>query len=178
MSRLLIAGASYAEPGSPLVAAIAAALPGFTVTAAGLRGRSLGRWLPEFSARADLRGADVLIVELGGNGVASVADIHDAEATIRALGARSVRWTLPPTWPVSGTIARRRAEARANIEAANVTTVRGGAIEASDVAGDGAHLTRSGYASWGHTLGEAWRRAGGTLGLFAVLLALALAVSL
>lgn len=160
---IAVVGASFAEPGSPLVATLSALLRdahGRPVDAVGLglRGRALGGWLSGLEAdRAALdalRAADlVLVLELGGNGVAGPEQIAAAHARLRALAAAPVLWAEPPEWPIPNATARRRSAARAALVDSGADRVRHGYVPSvSEVAGDGAHLTREGYRRFAASL--------------------------
>lgn len=149
---ILLVGASYAEPGSPLATAIRFAMGVSSVEAAGVRGAALRRWLPRVLER--VQGRDVVVAEFGGNGVPTASEIEDADAAMRRAGARSVRWILPPVGAYRhGTLERREA-ARQAVRAARGITVIEHRFVASDldVAGDGQHLTLLGYAHFGAAL--------------------------
>lgn len=151
-----VVGASFVEPGSPLVASLGALLRDahgreVRVVGLGLRGRSLSGWLSGLEAdRAALdvlRAASlVLAFELGGNGVPAAADVVAADRRLRALAAAPVLWVDPPEWPVPGRTATRRDAARAELATSGVDRIRHGYVPAvADVAPDGAHLVRRGY---------------------------------
>jgi hypothetical protein len=174
--RVIVAGASWAEQGSALVGAIAEAMPAYEVTAAGVRGATIGRWYRDVMQRDDLRGALVLVVEMGGNGIPATQLVRDAQRGLESKGAR-VAWALPPVWPVAGTIGTRRAAAKRSILAARVPTVATVAIGAADVGRDGVHLTRGGYRSIGLAIGRNAQQASIAIPLVAAVVFLPLILS-
>lgn len=146
---VVVVGASFAEPGSPLVAGLEAELGAdVEVVGVGVRGAPLTRWLPRTLAEhgRTLAEADaVVVVELGGNGVPDPADVDDAHRELRAFGAPVV-WLDPPRWPSSSPAAPRRAQTAAALARAGVPVARSGWAPAeTQLAGDRAHLTPGGY---------------------------------
>lgn len=152
-----LVGASFVEPGSPMVDALGALLRdahGREVRVVGLgkRGRSLAAWLSAVEgSRADLEvlrsSALVLVAEFGGNGIASADAIGAADRRLRQLSGGPVLWMEPPRpWPGSERVAAGREGAARELVASGVPRVRHLYAPArSHVAPDGAHLTREGF---------------------------------
>jgi lysophospholipase L1-like esterase len=139
-----VVGASFVEPGSPLVAELGVKLG--SVVTHGVRGSTVAKWLEAFKKAVPVGTRDPLLVfEMGGNGVTSSDAVKRAHAEL-VTRARDVRWVLPPEWPIAGTVKTNRDAARAAILAANVPTIRHGwQPSRSDLSGDGQHLTPAGY---------------------------------
>lgn len=148
---IVVAGASWVEPRSALVRALAAAMPGASVKAAGVRGATIRRWLPAMEAE-NLRGRVVLVVEMGGNGAPTREQVLAADASLRQQGAHDVIWALPPVWPVEGRTKEKRSAARQAIRAARVRAIEGAQLVATDVSADGVHLHRDAYERFGASL--------------------------
>lgn len=155
--RVVVLGASWAEPGSPLVRALAQTMAAYDVTAAGVRGASIARWTGELASRDDLRGSTAIVVEMGGNGAATRQQVLEANSAIIAKGARGV-WALPPRWPVAGVTQQRRDATRRAILSAGVPIVQTGPLTAAEVSGDGVHPTRAGYTRLGVLIGRGVER--------------------
>jgi len=142
---ILVVGASFAEPGSPFVAELDRQLG---AVGAGVRGASLDRWLTATLARSDLRGRTVVVLELGGNGVAGTAVIEAADAALKARGALPF-WVMPPRWPSGTRVEAARSQAARNLDAARVDVLRAGwAPVRADLAPDEVHLTPVGYRAF------------------------------
>lgn len=113
------------------------------VLTAGVVGAQLERWI---AAAPIARSGDIaVVIEAGGNGVASATAVLTADRKLRSLGYLEVVWVVFDTWP-QGPVAIARAAARAQIVAAGVRRV-GVLVTASDLARDRKHLNSSGGKS-------------------------------
>lgn len=155
-----LVGASFVESGSPLVAQLRAQLG--DVFTYGVRGAKIGpavdAWM---SAHPSGSMTDALVFEMGGNGPPTSEQVREAHRRL-ATRARSVRWVLPPEWPVQGRTKANRDAARVAILGAGVPVVRHAfAPRSSELARDGQHLTPDGYRRFASAVVEALPKGSG-----------------
>lgn len=174
--KVVLVGASFVEAGSPLVVALEVQLSAelgepVEVVGLGVRGARLPRWLAEARRNRDELASSTLIgvVELGGNGVPGPNEVRAAHNELEEMGP--VVWVDPPVWP-SGTIRTAREATHEAIVDAGVPRVRTRrVVSSSDLAPDGAHLTRTGYRRFAEAIAPAMaRRLKGGFGIVAAVL--------
>lgn len=157
---ITIVGASWVEPGSPLVRAFTETLTEVEdVKTAGVRGAVIRGWLEAAEAET-LTGRVVVVVEMGGNGAPTSAQVLAANATLVEKGASTVLWATPPVWPIEGETKDRRAATAAAITEAGVTQIAGAVLTPADVGGTDIHPRRSAYERFGVALAESTRATG------------------
>jgi hypothetical protein len=148
-AAIVLLGASFAEPGSPLAAELERVLKR-EVIARGVRGATLREWSSAANVAAwrSLPDGTALVLEMGGNGPVDEATVARVHAQL-LTHFDDVYWVIPPRWSQSGQVAERRATATRAIRAAGVPIIDTRMTTSSrDVAGDGTHLSVYGYTRY------------------------------
>lgn len=167
-TRVAIFGDSHMEALGPrLRAALESA--GITVTnVVARRGWSLRGYVASGDIASIVQGADVVIVELGGNDAAQRIDSMrhgaDVEAALRQVGGRKVIW-IGPGVTLREDLERYRGPIRA---AQHVVLDREGHVwvdsqsltRESDLRDDGVHFSSAGYDRWAEALMPELMKAG------------------
>lgn len=166
--RVAWIGDSHSEALGPRLARSLPAATGvvFVRSPVARRGWSVRRYLSEGDVPALVAGADLVIVELGGNdaslGVSAEQHARDVERLLAQIGSRKVIWVGPGV-----TTRADLAAARAPVRQAQAQVVRAANGEwidsssltrSSDLGPDGVHFRVSGYDHWATQLLDALKR--------------------
>lgn len=147
---IAVFGASFAT--SQAMKAALATASGEPVTLLGMAGQTLKTWAKEkIPAPNTLVGKTVAVLELGGNGVPTAAQVAEADQRLHTTGASKVVWFGYTGWP-DARVRDNRVQA-AHIVAANVRSfVRLPTPVRTDLGTDGVHPTADGYAKLGRQM--------------------------
>jgi hypothetical protein len=158
VSEIAIIGDSYVAWGNPNVEALVRALRS-DLSVHGEVGWTVRRWLRAGNAASLVRGADAVLVHLGGNASTHRAEeVQRLDAQLRSA-VRDVRWIPPPPYPAGSRahgrdVSMMRAMREAGVRIVDIDW----RLTRNDFAGDLIHLNRGGASRWAGQVARALLR--------------------
>lgn len=149
-------GASLAD--SPATIAAIAEQLGTPTTRYAIPGATITEWAARIPDPGTRRGATLVVIETGGNGAPTAAQVRDVDRRLRATGAARVAWVVFADWPEASRVAPLRRSTRdiVRANASDVITVPTPPVER--LASDRVHFTAAGYRELGLAIAAALQR--------------------
>lgn len=128
-------------------------------------GKPLTQWAQLIPPAGSRAGDTFVVIEAGGNGVATAAQVRDADRRLRATGATRVVWIVFADWPNDSRAADARRATRDIVRANARDVLVLPRPPASDLAGDRVHFTSAGYRALGLAIAHGLSQRGSLVGL-------------